>query len=234
MSTKQERRQLLEQIIRLRKAESGHEADLREQLLDVRELLEELVGPTVKQAEAARLLGVSRPSLLRWIESDEVSTVLTPEGRREIPLSEFVDLMLEVEELRGEVPRPLSEAIKARRNEADAIDLDQILPRAKRGHGMAERHSLAYHRLIADRLNDRMVSDARRRIQKEREKNLIHPRWADEWERVLALPLQRIIKAITVDTPRARELRQTSPFAGLLTEQERRRLVKAVEERGAA
>jgi len=48
---------------------------------------------------------------------------------------------------------------------------------------------------------------------------------------VLALPLPRIAKTISADTKRARELRQTSPFAGVLTEQERRRLLRAVEER---
>jgi excisionase family DNA binding protein len=234
MPGKQSTSELLEQILRIRRAERSGKEDLRELLVDLREFLEEMAGPTVKQAEAARLLGVSRPALSRWIENGEISTVLTPQGRREIPLSELVDLLLDVQELRGDVPRPLSEVIKARRRSANAIDLDQVVPRGKRGHRMAERQSLAYHRLIASRLSDRMVVDARRRIQKERDRNLIHPRWADEWDRVLALPLERIGKAIAADTPRARELRQTSPFAGLLTEQERRRLVRAVEERGAA
>jgi hypothetical protein len=45
------------------------------------------------------------------------------------------------------------------------------------------------------------------------------------------MPLPEVAKAISSDTARARELRQTSPFAGALTEQERRRLVQAVEER---
>ena len=42
-----------------------------------------------------------------------------------------------------------------------------------------------------------------------------------------------IAKAISADTPRARELRQTSPFAGALNEHERKLLVEAVERRAS-
>jgi hypothetical protein len=42
-----------------------------------------------------------------------------------------------------------------------------------------------------------------------------------------------IADAISADSPRARELRQSSPLAGALTEQERQLLVKAVEDRAA-
>ena len=41
-----------------------------------------------------------------------------------------------------------------------------------------------------------------------------------EWGRILEMPIYRIAKTISSDTPRARELRQTSPFAGVLSEQE--------------
>ena len=55
--------------------------------------------------------------------------------------------------------------------------------------------------------------------------------WADAWERILALPLARIRREISADTVRARELRQSSPFTGVLNEQERRLLREAVEAR---
>ena len=55
--------------------------------------------------------------------------------------------------------------------------------------------------------------------------------WAMEWGRILEMPIYRIAKTISSDTPRARELRQTSPFAGVLSEQERRELGRAVENR---
>ncbi|OFW75512.1 MAG: transcriptional regulator [Actinobacteria bacterium RBG_16_68_12] len=46
-------------------------------------------------------------------------------------------------------------------------------------------------------------------------------RWLDEWGRLLSGPVDRILEVLTSRTPRARELRQNSPFAGVLTESER-------------
>jgi excisionase family DNA binding protein len=52
-------------------------------------------------------------------------------------------------------------------------------------------------------------------------------RWLGEWERLLEGPPSRILEALTGRTPRARELRQNSPFAGVLTDEERRRILQA-------
>jgi excisionase family DNA binding protein len=52
-------------------------------------------------------------------------------------------------------------------------------------------------------------------------------RWLDEWERLLDGPVERVLDVLTSRTPRARELRQNSPFAGVLTEQERLRVLDA-------
>jgi excisionase family DNA binding protein len=46
-------------------------------------------------------------------------------------------------------------------------------------------------------------------------------RWLDEWGRLLSGPVDSILEVLTSRTPRARELRQNSPFAGVLTESER-------------
>jgi hypothetical protein len=76
-----------------------------------------------------------------------------------------------------------------------------------------------------------LVSNARRRLRRWRESNRVHPRWLDEWDRLLKMPQSRIAKTLSADTPHARQLRQTSPFAGVLSEQERRLLAEAVEQR---
>ncbi len=47
-------------------------------------------------------------------------------------------------------------------------------------------------------------------------------RWLAEWERLLDGPVEGVLETLTSRTPRARELRQNSPFAGVLSEQERR------------
>jgi hypothetical protein len=84
---------------------------------------------------------------------------------------------------------------------------------------------------VAERLDEHVVEEARRRLRRWRQNGRIDTRWADEWDRILSMPLRGIARAIGADSPRARALRQTSPFAGVLTEQERRRLARAVEER---
>lgn len=227
----------IEEILRLRRAERLADRALRAELRTVREFLEDIAGPTITRAEAARLLGLSQTALDRWIAKDEISSVITPLGRREIPLSELVELLEDVERVRGTgIRRPLAAVIRERRRRSsESVDLDRLLPRRRpRTHRVPELQALAYHRLVAERLDEDVVDDARRRLHRWRQNGRIHPRWAEEWEGILATPLERIAKTISADTQRARELRQTSPFAGVLNEQERRRLLRAVEERALA
>jgi hypothetical protein len=226
--------EVVEGILRLLRAERTADTQLRRELAPVRRVLEDLVGPTVKPADAARLFGVSQPAVHRWLEKGEISTVLTPSGRREIPLGELIRLLDEVEQARAEGShRPLARVLRERRSRSDeAIDIDRLLPpRRGRGHRAAELNALAYHRLIAERLDERLVDEARDRLGRWRRDGRIDPRWADEWERVLALPVHRIASTIAADTTHARDLRQSSPFAGMLNAQERKRLHSAVEQR---
>ena len=227
----------IENILRLRRVEREIAPHLRAEVATVRASLEDAVGPTVRPADAARLLGISHPALLRWIEKDEIATVTTPEGRREVPLGELLSLLDDVERAR-QLPtaRPVARVVNERRRRSEeAVDLNRLLPRRKpRGHRTAELQALAYHRLVAERLDEQLVEQARRRLQRWRTNRRVDPRWVDEWERVLAMPLARIKKAIGANTTKARELRQTSPFAGVLSEHERRRLAKAVEDRALA
>jgi len=50
-------------------------------------------------------------------------------------------------------------------------------------------------------------------------------RWLTEWEKLLGGPIEGVLEALTSRAPRARELRQNSPFAGVLTEEERQRVL---------
>lgn len=52
-------------------------------------------------------------------------------------------------------------------------------------------------------------------------------RWLDEWERLLDGPVEDVLDSLTSRSPKGRELRQNSPFAGLLTEDDRDRALKA-------
>ena len=224
---------LFQSILRLRRAERMVDASVREEIAPARELLESLVGQTVRPAHAARVLGISHPALARWMDKGEISTVTTPDGRREIPLSELLGLVEDIDRMRDQgVERPVAAVIRDREKRAhETIDPDRLLPRRKRAHRTAELQSLAYHRAVAERLDDELVHQARRRLARWRTDERIDPRWADEWEALLSKSVPEIGRAISSDTQRARTLRQTSPFAGVLNEQERRRLVRAVEAR---
>jgi len=46
-------------------------------------------------------------------------------------------------------------------------------------------------------------------------------RWLDEWEKLLAGPVEALLAGYTSRDLRGRELRQNSPFAGLLSDDER-------------
>lgn len=226
---------LVESIVRLRRASRSADGAARDEIESVLTYLEDATGPTVSRAQAARLLGISQTALDRWIGKGEISAVVTPAGRREVPFSELVGLLEDLEARRGEAgPLAVASIIRERRRRADDLDPDELLPsrRARSGtHRSAELQALAYHRAVAHRLDEPLVRDALRRLRRWREAGRIDRRWAEEWERLLAMPIPRIAKAIASDTERARELRQSSPFAGALTEQERRRLVRAVEQR---
>ena len=52
-------------------------------------------------------------------------------------------------------------------------------------------------------------------------------RWLDEWERLLLGPTDRLLAALVSPSPKGRELRQNSPFAGILADDERARVLQA-------
>src|SRR4051794_22713558 len=49
-------------------------------------------------------------------------------------------------------------------------------------------------------------------------------RWFDEWKRLLDGPLLELLEALTSPSPLSRELRRNTPFAGVLSEDERHRV----------
>ena len=93
------------------------------------------------------------------------------------------------------------------------------------GHDRARARSLAYHRAIARRLRKSMVEDPRHTLFRWRAQGRIDPRYADEWERVLRQPVPEIRSAIIDESQRGDELRQSSPFAGMLSEPERQQIL---------
>lgn len=52
-------------------------------------------------------------------------------------------------------------------------------------------------------------------------------RWLAEWQQLLQGPVEDVLAVLTSATPHARELRQNSPFAGVLTDSERAAVLAA-------
>lgn len=227
------RHEILDSIVRLVEAEERAPRESRREIALVRERLEDDLGRTVRPSEAARLLDVTRPAIKRWIDKGEIATVLTRSGRREVPVSEVVSLLREVQRARSQGrERALGAAIRERWRVADAIDLDRIVPKREgRTHRTVERQSLAYHRLVAERLTPELIDQALAQLERWEHEGRIHGKWADEWRRILEEPIEEVRRVLRSDSVRACELRQTSPFIGVLTEQERRRILEAVEAR---
>jgi hypothetical protein len=73
-----------------------------------------------------------------------------------------------------------------------------------------------------------MADDALHRVWRWRDQGKLDPRYAEQWEEVLRRPVKDVRRAISEDTAFARDLRQNSPFAGVLSEPERRKIFDEV------
>lgn len=235
MSVVAEKEQLVDNVVRLRRAERVSPAT--DDLASVRADLERRIGRTVPRAMAARRLGISQTALDRWISRGDIPAVVTPRGRREVPLAALLDLIEDIERYKQEKPNdphPLAAVLQERCERAQRLEPEFILPtryrrtKGRHGHREAELRSLAYHRVLALRLDSRLVAEARSRVRRWEHEARIHPRYAQEWSRVLSWPLPRIKRLISQDSQRARDLRQNSPFAGVLDERERQRVLESL------
>ena len=231
MASVVETEKLVEAIVRLRRAErvpvvAGDVAPVRREL-------ESQVGPTLSRSRASRLLGVSQTALDRWVDTGQVPSVLTPRGRREVPLRFTVELLEEIQRLRdkGITRHPLATALGKRREMAEGLVVDAggSGGGVPLDHTRAERRSLAFHRAVADRLDERLVDEARAQVSRWATSGHLHPSYAEHWRELLAMPIDSIARRIIEDSQEGRDLRQNSPFAGVLNEQERRRIIELVQ-----
>jgi hypothetical protein len=98
-------------------------------------------------------------------------------------------------------------------------------------HAVLDARSLALHCVIARKISrdPKLLDIARRNLAswtRAREPRQ-RPRCLQEWEAVLRWPWPRVAALITSMSDHATRLRQSSPFAGVLDPQERRRVYEA-------
>ena len=88
----------------------------------------------------------------------------------------------------------------------------------------ADRRSLALHGRVLDHLFDDpegVRSTACTNLLTMRAANPDATRWLDEWEALLAGPIHELAAVLIMPSDHAQALRQSSPFAGVLSQSER-------------
>ena len=100
-------------------------------------------------------------------------------------------------------------------------------------HRLAKERSIAYHGVIAERLQDRpeVLANARQRVRSWMSFDSEVPFYARRWEEILAGEIPSIAAFLTERSEIAEELRQSSPFAGALQPQERWTIWRETRER---
>ena len=199
-------------------------------LAAARVVLEEDLGPTVSRRLAAEVLGLSHTALRRWIERGDIPVVYTDSGRMQIPVAALLDLHEEVAAERaagrGHLLEPLVRAA-AKRAERLPPGLLSDIDAREEGHRQPQLRSLAYHRALGKRLTKQMVADARQSLAVWQLEGRIDPIYASQWRELLSKPVAEIRRQLGTDTPQMADLRQSSPFAGMLSERERRAVMAA-------
>lgn len=97
-------------------------------------------------------------------------------------------------------------------------------------HRLLEARSLAMHAVIARKINrdPALLDIPRNNLKRWRARwNENTPAWFEEWSGIMARPWPEIAALITEPSENAARLRQSSPFAGVLTTVERKRIYDA-------
>lgn len=105
------------------------------------------------------------------------------------------------------------------------VSSDQAAGGSYSQHRLIEARSLALHCRIAQKINSdpTLLNVAKRNLQAWSAKHVDNPpRYLAEWRRILGRPWPEIAALITEQNEDAVRLRQSSPFAGVLTPAERK------------
>lgn len=95
-------------------------------------------------------------------------------------------------------------------------------------HSISDLRSKALHVHIGRKLMRRpeLIGNARERLQRMYQSTPYSKDYLDQWDELLAGPLQRMLQVLGADDEQSRALRHVSPFAGILSETERKRILR--------
>jgi hypothetical protein len=97
----------------------------------------------------------------------------------------------------------------------------------------SDEYSLALGRAVARHLRDneaRVRARAQRNLTRSRALSDVVPSWVHQWQALLDGPTDQLVEVLTSPDERARVLRQSSPFAGVLSPRERWAVLADVKE----
>lgn len=85
-------------------------------------------------------------------------------------------------------------------------------------HAAVEDVSLALHAAVADRIraDPSLLEHTKRRVDDWLRAGTVARAYAEAWREILARPADEVARFLEDPGERARQLRQTSPFAGVL------------------
>lgn len=94
---------------------------------------------------------------------------------------------------------------------------------ATAGHAIADLRSKALHMEVGKKLlrQPELLKVARRRLEKMRVTTPYSHTYVERWENLLSGPIESVLQVLGADDEESKALRHASPFAGLLSEQER-------------
>jgi hypothetical protein len=128
--------------------------------------------------------------------------------------------------------------LRARRRQAGLVErrtwVSADAPEPWSDHRISEIRSLALHALIARKLvrDPAVVATAVANLDRwSAQRGEERPRWVDEWRDILRRPASEVAAFLVSTSPDAFRLRQSTPFAGVLSPEERTAVFTAFRER---
>ena len=96
-------------------------------------------------------------------------------------------------------------------------------------HARLDERSLALHRLVAQKLiaDPTLLGLARANVARWKAANAAPSFALSEWEQILGQPIVEITALLVDRSEHATRLRQSSPFAGILTDAERKAIYES-------
>lgn len=99
------------------------------------------------------------------------------------------------------------------------------------GHVWREEWSIRLHKVVAEKLQENpqeVITKARRNLSMMKQAHGPTVRkYVARWEKLIEGPVEELITVMVSPSPEARDLRQCTPFAGVLTPKERWAIFRA-------